>query len=100
MSEIAANLQAIRRRISAALQGRDRAVRVVAVSKQRPAEAIAVITLSSIAANCSAILGGVLVCGDPLGNGTFEIMARSLAFVAVIGAAALMPAPRHAANTA
>jgi drug/metabolite transporter (DMT)-like permease len=60
-------------------------------------EAIAVITLSSIAANCSAILGGVLVFGDPLGNGTFEIMARSLAFAAVIAAAALMPAPRHAA---
>ena len=58
-------------------------------------EAIAVITLSSIAANCSAILGGVLVFGDPLGNGTLEIMARSLAFVAVIAAAALMPAPRH-----
>ena len=59
-------------------------------------EAIAVIALSSIAANCSAILGGVLVFGDPLGNGTFEIMARSFAFAAVIAAAALMPAPRHA----
>lgn len=60
-------------------------------------EAIAVITLSSVAANCSAILGGVLVFGDPLGNGTIEVMLRSLAFAAVIGAAALMPAPRSSA---
>jgi drug/metabolite transporter (DMT)-like permease len=59
-------------------------------------EAIQVITLSSVAANCSAILGGVLVFGDPMGNGTLEIVARSLAFAAVITAAALMPAPRSA----
>lgn len=59
-------------------------------------EAIQVITLSSIAANCTAILGGVLVFGDPMGNGTLEIVARSAAFAAVIVAGALMPAPRHA----
>ena len=59
-------------------------------------EAIAVITLSSVAANCAAILGGVLVFGDPMGNGAVEVVARSLAFVAVIAAAALMPAPRPA----
>ena len=40
MPSIAANLQAVRRRISAALQGKDREVRLVAVSKQRPPEAI------------------------------------------------------------
>jgi pyridoxal phosphate enzyme (YggS family) len=40
MSPIAANLQAIRRRISEALQGDSRAVRVVAVSKTQPAELI------------------------------------------------------------
>jgi PLP dependent protein len=40
MSPIAANLQAIRRRISEALQGDSRAVRLVAVSKTQPAEAI------------------------------------------------------------
>lgn len=40
MSPIAANLQAVRRRISEALQGKEREVRVVAVSKTRPGEAI------------------------------------------------------------
>ena len=40
MSPIAANLQAIRRRISEALQGDRRSVTVVAVSKQQPVEAI------------------------------------------------------------
>jgi pyridoxal phosphate enzyme (YggS family) len=40
MSPIAANLQAIRRRISEALQGDSRAVRLVAVSKQQPPDAI------------------------------------------------------------
>jgi hypothetical protein len=40
MSPIAANLQAIRRRISEALQGDSRAVSVVAVSKSQPVEAI------------------------------------------------------------
>lgn len=40
MSPIAANLQAIRRRISEALQGDSRAVRLVAVSKSQPREAI------------------------------------------------------------
>jgi pyridoxal phosphate enzyme (YggS family) len=41
MSPIAANLQAIRRRISEALQGDSRAVTVVAVAKSQPAEAVA-----------------------------------------------------------
>jgi pyridoxal phosphate enzyme (YggS family) len=40
MSTIGANVQAVRRRISAALHGRDPGVRLVAVSKTRPAEAI------------------------------------------------------------
>ena len=40
MSPIAANLQAVRRRISEALQGDRRAVRLVAVSKSQPPQAI------------------------------------------------------------
>jgi len=40
MSPIAANLQAVRRRISEALQGDSRAITLVAVSKSQPAEAI------------------------------------------------------------
>ena len=62
--------------------------------------AISVIALSSIAANVVAILGGVLVFGDPMGSGAVEIVARSLAFAAVIAAAALMPGPVRAAGVA
>lgn len=60
--------------------------------------AIPVITLTSVAANCSAILGGVLVFGDPIGGDTLSVIARIAAFTAVIGAAALMPAPLRAAG--
>jgi drug/metabolite transporter (DMT)-like permease len=63
-------------------------------------DAIPVIALSSIAANCTAILGGVLVFGDPVGSGAVEVVARSLAFAAVIAAAALMPGPIRAARVA
>jgi drug/metabolite transporter (DMT)-like permease len=58
-------------------------------------EAIPVIATASVASNCAAILGGVIVFGDPIGSGLLEGMARGLAFVAVIGAAALMPSPRR-----
>ena len=56
-------------------------------------EAIPVIATASVASNCSAILGGVIVFGDPIGSGGFEIAARAIAFAGVIAAAALMPAP-------
>jgi len=55
---------------------------------------VQVIALSSIAANVAAIMGGVLVFGDPVGADALGIVVRSLAFCAVIAAAALMPAPR------
>lgn len=56
--------------------------------------AIQVIATSSIAANVSAIVGGVLVFGDPLGPDPLGAVARALAIVAVVAAAALLPAPR------
>jgi len=56
--------------------------------------AIQVIAISSIAANAAAIVGGVLVFGDPVGSDALGIVARSAAFAAVIAAAALLPAPR------
>jgi hypothetical protein len=62
--------------------------------------AISVIALSSIAANVTAILGGVLVFGDPMGSGAVEVVARSLAFAAIVAAAALMPGPARAARAA
>jgi hypothetical protein len=61
-------------------------------------DAIPVITLTSVAANASAILGGVIVFGDPLGSDPATIVARVGAFATVITAAALMPAPLRAAG--
>jgi hypothetical protein len=54
-------------------------------------EAIPVIATASVSSNCAAILGGVVVFGDPIGSGTLDTLARGLAFAAVIAAAALMP---------
>lgn len=51
MPPIAANLQVVRRRISEALPGKDREVRLVAVSKTRPPEAIR----EAVAAGCRDI---------------------------------------------
>ena len=51
-------------------------------------KAIPVIATASVASNCAAILGGVIVFGDPIGSGALEGMARGLAFAAVIAAAA------------
>ncbi len=62
-------------------------------------EAVPVITLTSAAANVSAISGGILVFGDPMPGDTLGIVVQSLAFVMVIAAAALTPAPLRAART-
>jgi hypothetical protein len=59
--------------------------------------ALPVITLTTVAANVIAIMGGVLVFGDPVGGDPLGVVARCGAFVAVIAAAALMPSrPRQA----
>jgi drug/metabolite transporter (DMT)-like permease len=62
-------------------------------------DAVPVITLTSAAANVSAISGGILVFGDPMPNDPFGIVLQSFAFVLVIVAAALTPAPLRAART-
>jgi hypothetical protein len=54
-------------------------------------EPVAVIVAFSASATLSAITGGILVFGDPLGSDALDVIARCLAFVAVIGAAALLP---------
>lgn len=59
-------------------------------------EAVEVIAITSVAANLSAIIGGVLVFGEPIGSSAFEIIARLLAFSLVIAGAALVPAPLRA----
>ena len=61
-------------------------------------DAIPVIAMSSVAANCASIAGGILVFGDPVGIGPVDVVARGLAFAAVIAAVALMPAPRRTAS--
>ncbi len=64
-------------------------------------EGISVIALTSVSANLSAILGGILVFDDPMGGDAIEIVARGMAFAMVIVATGLMPAPmRAAARTA
>jgi drug/metabolite transporter (DMT)-like permease len=62
-------------------------------------EAVPVITLTSAAANVSAISGGILVFGDPMPSDPVGIVLQSFAFVLVIVAAALTPAPLRAART-
>jgi drug/metabolite transporter (DMT)-like permease len=62
------------------------------------AAAVPVITLTSAAANVSAISGGIVVFGDPMPSDPLGIVVQSLAFVLVIVAAALTPGPMRAAE--
>ncbi len=61
-------------------------------------EAVPVITMTSAGANISCIAGGIIVFGDPMPNDTLGIVLQSLAFLMVIVAATLTPAPMRAAN--
>jgi hypothetical protein len=63
-------------------------------------EAVPVITMTSAAANVSAISGGILVFGDPMPSDPLGIAIQTLAFALVIVAAALTPAPLRAARAA
>jgi drug/metabolite transporter (DMT)-like permease len=58
--------------------------------------AVEVIAITSVAANLAAILGGILVFGEPVGSGAVGITARLLAFCLVAAGAAFMPAPIRA----
>ena len=60
-------------------------------------EAVPVITMTSAGANVSSIAGGIIVFGDPMPNDTLGIVLQSLAFLMVIVAATLTPAPMRAA---
>src|SRR5918995_1724545 len=62
-------------------------------------EAVPVITLTAAGANVSAIAGGILVFGDPMPNDPVGIVVQMFAFVLVIAAAWLTPAPLRAART-
>jgi drug/metabolite transporter (DMT)-like permease len=60
-------------------------------------DAVPVITTTSAAANVTAIAGGISVFGDPLPGDTLGLLIQLFAFVLVIVAAALTPAPLRAA---
>src|SRR2546421_1898991 len=63
-------------------------------------EAVGVIASTASAANLVGIIGGVVVFGDPLGNDAPTIVRRVLAFLLVVAAVGLMPAPVRAQRAA
>jgi hypothetical protein len=63
-------------------------------------EAVPVITLTSAAANVTAISGGILVFGDPLAHTPIGLIVQSFAFMLVLVAAWLTPAPLRLAEPA
>ncbi|MFZ2112326.1 MAG: hypothetical protein WAU77_01195 [Solirubrobacteraceae bacterium] len=63
-------------------------------------EAVPVIAVTGTAANIAGIAGGILVFGDPMPGSPVGIVLQSLAFILVLVAAALMPAPARAAGIA
>lgn len=62
-------------------------------------EGVSVIAVTSIASNASSIPAGVVVFGDPLGEGTMTIALRCLAFLLVVVAATLIPGPTRAGES-
>jgi len=54
---------------------------------------VEVIALTAVAANLTAIIGGILVFRDPIGTGPVAITGRLIAFGLIVGGAALIPAP-------
>ncbi len=62
-------------------------------------EAVPVIAVTGTAANIAGIAGGILVFGDPVGPGPEGVVLQALAFVLVIVASALMPAPVRATGS-
>jgi drug/metabolite transporter (DMT)-like permease len=59
-------------------------------------DGVAVIAVTSVAANLSAIVAGLAVFGDRLGNNAFVIGVRGAAFALILAGAALIPAPVRA----
>jgi drug/metabolite transporter (DMT)-like permease len=59
-------------------------------------DAVAVIAVTSIASNASAIPAGVVVFSDPIGDDAVSVVLRSLAFILVVLAAAIIPGPTRA----
>jgi drug/metabolite transporter (DMT)-like permease len=63
-------------------------------------EAVPVIAVTGTAANIAGIAGGIVVFGDPMAASPVGVVLEALAFVLVVVASALMPAPMRAASAA
>jgi drug/metabolite transporter (DMT)-like permease len=63
-------------------------------------EAVAVIAITGTAANVSCIAGGIVVFDDPMPGTALGIVLQALAFVLVVTASALTPAPVRSAERA
>jgi len=63
-------------------------------------EAVPVIAVTGTAANIAGIAGGIVVFGDPMAASTAGVVLQALAFMLVVVASALMPAPVRAAGIA
>jgi hypothetical protein len=61
-------------------------------------KAVPVIAMTTVAANALTIIAGPIVFSDPVPDDSLGLIARIAAFVLVIGAAALTPAPIRAAE--
>jgi len=63
-------------------------------------DAVPVIAVTGAAANVSGIIGGIIVFGDPLSGNPVSFAIECIAFMLVIAAAWLMPAPVRAVTPA
>jgi drug/metabolite transporter (DMT)-like permease len=63
-------------------------------------DAVPVIAVTGTAANIAGIVGGILVFGDPLAGSPVALVIQVVAFVLVLVAAWLTPAPVRAADSA
>lgn len=61
-------------------------------------EAVPVIAVTGTAANIAGIAGGIVVFGDPMAGSPLGVVLQAFAFVLVVVASALMPAPVRAAG--
>lgn len=63
-------------------------------------DAVPVIAVTGTAANIAGVAGGIVVFGDPMAASPAGVVLEALAFVLVIVACALMPAPVRSAGIA
>jgi hypothetical protein len=73
---------------------------VVSARSLQLGPAVAVIAITSAAANVVTIAAGPLVFGEPLPDGTLSLIARIVGFVAVIAGAVLTPGPEDRTGAA